>query len=1157
VTSSYDQTIKVWDNETFELIRTLTGHPGKINAVAVSPEGRYIVSGGGWLDNSVRIWDAMTGRLLNVLTRHSYEIISVAVSFDGKMIISKSSDSFISIWDITSGKLIKSYSELSDGVTNASFSPDSRCFISAGQEDNRVVMWDIMTGKEVRSTPRLNSSVSCLAVSSDERYIISGSLDKSITIWDYNTFTEYKKLTEHTGAITSLCFSYDGRIILSGSNDRTIKMWFASTGHLMLNFEGHNGAVFAVAVSPDEKQIVTSGSDKKLIVWNAVTSKQIQEIKGSTDKVYSVAFAPDGKSFASTGGSNETIRIWDAVSGQFMRTIRGGHTEWITSIAYSPDGRKIASGSSDKTAAIWDIFNTSKPLKSFIGHSAKVNSIAFTQDGSRLITGSVDKTIKIWDVSSGTELKSIPAHESAVTSVAVSPDGKFIASGGEDKYMNLWNIETGAKVFSVQGHTLGINSVAYSPDGKYIATASSDKTVMIWDALSGDKVKVLIGHKDIVRQVIFSRDGKIASCGNDNSIIIWDIGSGSQLARLNGHTYAVSSIDFSPNGKYLVSGGWDCTVKIWDLAKESNLADLISLGNYDWAVVNPQGIFDVSEDGSRMVHFSAGMEVISLSQLKDRYYEPGLLSKIMGFNKEKIRSAPALESVELYPNIELLEPQSAEDSLKVIIENQGGGIGKTEIFINNKLALETGKNPADFLNRDTAVLSIDLANHEFIQQGKPNKITVHSYNAKGTLLSRDREFFYQPSGMKVIERFTNLWAIIIGISDYFGSELDLKYAAKDAVDIAEAIKVTAYSLFGDAHVHINILTADSSTSPGIENPTKNNIVNAFESLQKISPEDILFIYLAGHGKNIGGEDGDFYYLTDDAAKDMDYEDPSVRARVTISSSELMDLILKIPAQKQILIADACSSGEIVDKFLGTTAVPSSQIRAYDKLKEKTGLFLIAGSATDAVSYESPRFGQGVLTYTLLMGMRGGSALRQDKYIDVKKLLDFAAERVPELAYGIGGIQKPVVGSKYGSAPFDIGEVTRENRDKIPLADAYPVFVPSAFLDDVYMRDHLEISKKVDDKLFEMSSSLGSKDYSGPGIIFLKTYDYPNAYSIAGRYKIVGGKITVKAVISRSLEDRMDFSVSGAKEKLEELTIGIIDEAVKKMKEMEKAKKKKH
>ena len=126
------------------------------------------------------------------------------------------------------------------------------------------------------------------------------------------------------------------------------------------------------------------------------------------------------------------------------------------------------------------------------------------------------------------------------------------------------------------------------------------------------------------------------------------------------------------------------------------------------------------------------------------------------------------------------------------------------------------------------------------------------------------------------------------------------------------------------------------------------------------------------------------------------------------------------------------------------------------------MHILAGCAADRASYEASRYGQGLLTYSLLLGMRG-AALREDQFVDVEPLFSFATNRVPELAKYIGGIQQPVVASPGGQS-FDIGQLTAEDKALIPLQAVRPLVLRSNFQDDKRLRDHLELGRRVNEQL---------------------------------------------------------------------------------------------
>src|SRR5262249_38052811 len=132
-------------------------------------------------------------------------------------------------------------------------------------------------------------------------------------------------------------------------------------------------------------------------------------------------------------------------------------------------------------------------------------------------------------------------------------------------------------------------------------------------------------------------------------------------------------------------------------------------------------------------------------------------------------------------------------------------------------------------------------------------------------------------------------------------------------------------------------------------PSRENLLVALGQMAKqAKSHDVLVIYLAGHGINLGGQDGDYFYLTMEA-RTQELTDPAIRGSCTLSSQELTDAIKAIPANKQVLILDTCAAGGAVKKLTGQRSVPSSQVRALARLSDRAGMHILAGCAADAVS----------------------------------------------------------------------------------------------------------------------------------------------------------------------------------------------------------------
>jgi WD40 repeat protein len=559
VTASDDRTARIWDTATGKAIAVLTGHQDVVHSAAFSPDGSRIVTASD--DHTARIWDTATGKETALLSAHLGEVNSAAFSRDGSRIVTASDDSTARIWDAGTGKEVGVLRGHQGLVYTAAFSPDGSRIVTAASEDNTARIWDAATGKEAAVLRGHQRGVHRAAFSPDGLRIVTVSLDQTARIWDVATRKEVAVLSGHQGLVYNAAFSPDGSRIVTASDDRTARIWDAATGKELVVLRGHERAVLDAAFSPDGSRVATVSDDQTARFWDPASEKEIAILHGHQDDINNASFSPDGSRIV-TASDDSTARIWDAATRKEIAVLHG-HDRALNSAAFSPDGLRIVTASNDQTAKIWDTVS-GKEIAGLRGHENSVRSAAFSPDASRIVTASYDHTARIWDTVSSKEIAVLRGHENSVRSAAFSPDGSRIVTASDDSTARIWDAATGKGIAVLQGHDKALNSAAFSPDGLRIVTASGDQTARIWDAATGKEVAVLHGHQGSVNSAGFSPDGlRIVTASDDQTARIWDAATGKEVAVLHGHQGSVNSAAFSADGSHILTASEDKTARIW------------------------------------------------------------------------------------------------------------------------------------------------------------------------------------------------------------------------------------------------------------------------------------------------------------------------------------------------------------------------------------------------------------------------------------------------------------------------------------------------------------------------------------------------------------------------------------------------------------------
>jgi WD40 repeat protein len=316
-------------------------------------------------------------------------------------------------------------------------------------------------------------------------------------------------------------------------------------GILPADPSGVNG----VAFSPDGKLLATADADSTVRLWDPVTGQAVRTIRANTGSIFlslgggtvnygvlGVEFSPDGKLLASAD-SDGTVRLWNPATGQAVRTIRvTGTGSLMNGMAISPDSKLLAA-SFNGTVRLWDPA-TGQAVRTIHDSDANlVNELAFSPNGKLLAGARDDGTVRLWDPATGQAVRTIKvaSRDSIVSAVAFSPDGRLLADvwGGT---VRLWNPATGRPVSTIQatGLGFGVNEVVFSPDGKLLASADDDGTVRLWNPATGQAVRTIRADTTSpgggVVGVAFSPDGRLASADSDGTVRLWNPATGQPVS---------------------------------------------------------------------------------------------------------------------------------------------------------------------------------------------------------------------------------------------------------------------------------------------------------------------------------------------------------------------------------------------------------------------------------------------------------------------------------------------------------------------------------------------------------------------------------------------------------------------------------------------------
>ncbi|MEY2975954.1 MAG: TIR domain-containing protein [Prochlorotrichaceae cyanobacterium] len=563
VSGGDDKILRLWTHEGF-FVKGFAGHQGRILDLAFSPNGKTIASSG--TEGIVRIW-RRSGRIKNTLAVNA-EVLSLAFNpqttaphsaTNGVHLVTADRNGTLKLWS-EAGELLREIQAHNQPIFKIVFAHQSQTLWSASA-DGTVKHWNLEDGT-LLATLQHDRLVHSLALSPDDRLIATGSGNGILSLWDATTGQRRFSQEAHQSVISDLKFAQQGRFLISASWDNTMGIWQLD-GTLINRIEDHGAPVQSLALDPSNAQILLSGSwDGTVRFWSGDFNKLI-EFNSRNQVVRDLEFSADQSSLWVVGSDRQLEKWnWQSVTSQ---SILSGHNNDIASIAIHPQENWIATGSWDGRISLWT--KTGEFLRFLEGHRDRVTDLEFTADGQFLLSSSSDGTLRRWNLTQAPA--TIPTDilarsQDEMNGFALSADGRWLVTGSANGHWQLLNFG-GQVVSTIHGHNAPIMDVAFLTGSEYILTASLDRTIKVWDH-DGKLIQTLTGHlKGIPKLAIHPKGNIFASIGIDRTVRLWELKADkvSPLVTIRGYREGVLAVAFSPDGQFLATGDAGSQVLIW------------------------------------------------------------------------------------------------------------------------------------------------------------------------------------------------------------------------------------------------------------------------------------------------------------------------------------------------------------------------------------------------------------------------------------------------------------------------------------------------------------------------------------------------------------------------------------------------------------------
>lgn len=986
---------------------------------------------------------------VRVLTAHRGEVFAVAYSPDGQMVASGGADRVIHLWEPTTGRLLRDFQGHLGAVRGLAFSPDGRLLLS-GSADGSARFWDVSAARELRAVSVNFGAVRAVAFSPDGRVAAIGGDDGTLRLLDVGNGKELRSLRGTFGVIGATTFSPDGRQVVIGCSDGTVRLIDVATGLQRLSLSGQSGAVQAVAYAPNGRWLVSGGQGGELVLWDVDARREHLRMAGHQGDVAGVRFSTDGRTLVS-GGADGTVRVWDVASGQ-QRYALEGHQGPVGALALSPDAAQVASGGRDKLVRLQSSVpavlsaTRAEKIRQRGDEIGPVPSLPPLPEAEVTLSplearagSSVTVTVSVANKGKGPLYRLQASIKSADTLF----DGHLFYFGKVDPgrtatdsiTLQLPRERTDGEV-PLEVRFEEYHGFAPSVARAVVTIAGLPRprfayTYQILDDGSGQSV----GNGDGRIQVGEAVD-VLVTVKNVGTVSAEDAAVELSTGGTSGRKTMVSKLSIGPlQPDQAKSGRANLQVprdyKDGHFPLQLFIRDRVTNVFLDEAIPLPidlKGAPSVTalnklvavKDSSATIHSGAGDDTPALASASKgqslavtgqigEWYRVQLSDSERGWVarqsvvdlREPVKGEMPVPPVTGVPVVKLF--QKAPPLIAIASPSDGSQVSVDRVTLVGAAASERGIARVDILVNGRSLTQRETRGIKVVPTELPNAATMDFSERIPlqdgqnvivvTAIDRDSQRTTRTLTVTRLSDRGKIWAVVVGISKYQAVQ-SLRFADRDAT----AFHAYLRSQVGVPADHVTLLLNEQATLTNLKRTLGT------ELKRKAGEKDTVIIYYAGHGApeaeaSASDEDGlEKYVVPYDA-------DPKDLYTTALPMREVETIFHRLAAERVIFINDSCYSGATAGRTFATAsrrAVVSDSF--LNRLSSGRGRVVLTASKASEVSEEREDLGHGVFTYYLLEGLRGKADADGDGIITVDEAYTYVSKQVAEAT---GQNQHPV------------------------------------------------------------------------------------------------------------------------------------------------------